>query len=49
MRPVTIEIEIRDLPDPSLRLPLPDRDRVALDAARRELAAIRAMGSARRW
>lgn len=49
MRPVTIEIEIRDLPAPFPRLPLPDRDRVALDAARRELAAIRAMKSGRRW
>ncbi|HEX4215437.1 MAG TPA: hypothetical protein VIA06_19125 [Candidatus Dormibacteraeota bacterium] len=47
MRPVTIEIEIRDLPDPVPARPPADRERVALDAARQELAAIRARARGR--
>ena len=48
MRPVTIEIEIRDLPDPAPARPLADPEPAVLDAARGELAAIRALVRGRR-
>jgi hypothetical protein len=41
MNPVTIEIEIRDLPQPPVRRPLADHESAVLEAAREELAAIR--------